>query len=221
MQFQSEVKVSCVWLFATPWTIQSVEFSRTEYWSGLPFPSPGDLPNPGIKPRSPALQADSLPAEPPGKPNSSGVSSLSLLQQIFLPQELNLGLLYCRQILYQLSYQGSPAILKATLSAAQSWRSQQLQQQWCRTTSAPCLQHWVLILMLTGLKFTVILLSETWFSCKALLQAMCWMDVVLGCRLILQWIQVHSVSICSGSQSGRTLATTGTFHINPEKSKHI
>ena len=45
-----------------------MEFSRPEYWSGYPFPSPGDLPNPGIKPRSPALQADSLPAEPPGKP---------------------------------------------------------------------------------------------------------------------------------------------------------
>ena len=44
-----------------------MEFSRPEYWSGKPFPSPGDLPNPGIKPRSPALQADSLPSEPPGK----------------------------------------------------------------------------------------------------------------------------------------------------------
>ena len=43
-------------------------FSRQEYWSGLPFPSPGDLPNPGIKPRSPALQAHSLPSESPGKP---------------------------------------------------------------------------------------------------------------------------------------------------------
>ena len=43
-------------------------FSRPEYWSGQPFPSPGDLPNPGIEPRSPALQGDSLPAEPPGKP---------------------------------------------------------------------------------------------------------------------------------------------------------
>ena len=52
---------------ATPWAIQSMEFSRPEYWSGSPFPSPGDLPNPGIKPRSPALQADSLPAEPQGK----------------------------------------------------------------------------------------------------------------------------------------------------------
>ena len=44
-----------------------MEFSREEYWSGLPFPSPGDLPNPGIEPRSPALQADSLPSEPSGK----------------------------------------------------------------------------------------------------------------------------------------------------------
>ena len=46
----------------------SMKFSRQEYWSGLPFPSPGNLPNPGIKPKSPALQADSLPSEPPGKP---------------------------------------------------------------------------------------------------------------------------------------------------------
>ena len=45
-----------------------MEFSREEYWSGLPFPSPGDLPNPGIEPGFPALQADALPSEPPGKP---------------------------------------------------------------------------------------------------------------------------------------------------------
>ena len=63
----------------TPWTIQSTEFSRLEYWSGYPFPSPGDLLNPGIEPRFPTLQADSLPAEPQGKPNT-GVDSLSLLQ---------------------------------------------------------------------------------------------------------------------------------------------
>ena len=48
-----------------------MEFSRQEYWSGLPFPSPGDLPNPGIEPRSPALQADSLPSEPLGEPISN------------------------------------------------------------------------------------------------------------------------------------------------------
>ena len=52
----------------------------------------GNLPNPGIKPRSPALQADSLPAEPQGKPKNTGVGSLSLLQQIFPTQELNPGL---------------------------------------------------------------------------------------------------------------------------------
>ena len=45
-----------------------MEFSRQEYWSGLPFPSPGDLPDLGIKPVAPALQADSLPSQPPGKP---------------------------------------------------------------------------------------------------------------------------------------------------------
>ena len=54
-----------------------MEFSRQEYWSGLPFPSPGDLPIPGIKPESPALRADSLPSEPPGKPKFSVSSPLS------------------------------------------------------------------------------------------------------------------------------------------------
>ena len=57
---------------ATPWAVAyqgplSMGFFRQEYWSGLPFPSPGDLPDPGIEPRSPALQADALPSEPPGK----------------------------------------------------------------------------------------------------------------------------------------------------------
>ena len=62
--------LSCVWLFATPWTVAyqaplSMKFSRQEYWSGLPFPPLGDLLNPGIEPRCPELQADSLPSEPP------------------------------------------------------------------------------------------------------------------------------------------------------------
>ena len=67
----SEFKLlSRVRLFVTPWIVAhqaplSMESPRQEYWSGLPFPSPGDLPNPGIEPRSPALQA----SEPPGKPN--------------------------------------------------------------------------------------------------------------------------------------------------------
>ena len=59
----------------TPWTVAyqallSMGFSRQEYWNGLPFPSPADLPDPGIKPRSPALQADALPSEGPGKPKT-------------------------------------------------------------------------------------------------------------------------------------------------------
>ena len=81
--------------------------SRPEYWSGLPFPPPGDLPNPGMEPRSPALQADSLPTEPPGKLINTGVGSLSLLQGIFATQGSNRSLVHCRWILYQLSYQGS------------------------------------------------------------------------------------------------------------------
>ena len=137
---------SHVRLFATPWTIQSLEvsraerilvwvafpfpkgssqprdrtqvslivgrflcpwgFSRQEYWSGLPCPLPGYLPNPGIKPRSPSLRADSLSAEPPGKPRNTGVGGISLLQGIFLTQESNWGLLHCRGFLYQLSHLG-------------------------------------------------------------------------------------------------------------------
>ena len=73
----SEVKsLSRVQLFATPWTVAyqaspSMGFSRQEHWSGLPFPSPGDLPDPGIEPVSPALEADALTSEPPGKPKIS------------------------------------------------------------------------------------------------------------------------------------------------------
>ena len=65
--------LSCVQLFGTPWTLAyqaspSMGFSRHEYWSGLQFPSPGDLPDPGIEPGSPTFQADALTSEPPGKP---------------------------------------------------------------------------------------------------------------------------------------------------------
>ena len=66
-----------------------MEFLRQEYWSGLPFPSPGDLPNPGIEHGSPALQADSLPSEPPGKPTiketflSIKTGQLKKYQQIY------------------------------------------------------------------------------------------------------------------------------------------
>ena len=68
-----EVAQSCLSLCepidcSPPGSSVSMGFSRQEYWSGLPFPSPGDLPNPGIEPRFPALQADALTSEPPGKP---------------------------------------------------------------------------------------------------------------------------------------------------------
>ena len=101
--------------FLTLWTAAcqpplSLEFSRQECWSGLPLPSPGDLPDPGIEPGSPTLQADSSLSEPPGKPKNTGVGSLSLLQGIFLTQESNRGLLHCRKILYQQRYQGSPML---------------------------------------------------------------------------------------------------------------
>ena len=101
--------VTChAWLFAILWTVArqaplSMGFSRQGYWSGVPFLFPGDLPNPGIEPRSPAWQADSLSAKPQGKPKNTGVGSLSLLQRIFPTQGSNLHLLYllhCRWILY-------------------------------------------------------------------------------------------------------------------------
>ena len=81
--------LSHVQLFATPWTIESMEFSRPEYRSGYPFPSPGNIPKPGIKPRSPTLQTDSLQTELQVKPKKTGMGSLSFLQWIFPTQESN------------------------------------------------------------------------------------------------------------------------------------
>ena len=108
---------SYVWFFVSLWIIASqaplsMGFSRQEYWSGLPCSPPGELPDPRIKPRSPVLQADSLPPEPPGKPKDTGVGSLSLLWENFPTQGLKPRLLHCRQILYHLSHQESPRILE-------------------------------------------------------------------------------------------------------------
>ena len=72
----------------------------------------GDLSNPGIKPRCPTLQVDSLPAEPQGKPKNTGLGSLFLVQGIFPIQESNQGLLHQRWIFYQQSYQGSPVSIQ-------------------------------------------------------------------------------------------------------------
>ena len=76
--------LSRVQLFATPWTVAyqaplSMGFSRQQFWSGLPFPSPGDLPNSGIEPESPALQADALTSEPPGKQNLPAIPITALM----------------------------------------------------------------------------------------------------------------------------------------------
>ena len=73
--------LSRVQLSVAPWNVAyqappSMGFSRQEYWSGLPLPSPGDLPDPGIEPRSPAPQADALASEPPGKPSGDGATHL-------------------------------------------------------------------------------------------------------------------------------------------------
>ena len=87
---KKEKSLSHVWLFTTPWTVAcqappSMGFSRQEYWSELPFPSPRDLPDPGIKLRSPTLQANSLPSELPGKPNKFSLN----LNQMSKVHDLN------------------------------------------------------------------------------------------------------------------------------------
>ena len=100
--------LSCVWLFATPRTIAlqaplSMEFSRQILeWVAIPFSRESSQSR--DKTQLPTLQVDSLPSEPPGKPKDTGMGSLSLLQWIFPAQDSNWGLLYCRWILYQLSY---------------------------------------------------------------------------------------------------------------------
>ena len=87
---------------AVDYTVLGILQARILEWVAFPFSRESS------QPRCPALQVDSLPVEPQGKPKNTGVGSLSLLQQIFPTQESNQGLLHCRWILYQLSYQGSP-----------------------------------------------------------------------------------------------------------------
>ena len=85
-------------LFVTPWTTRSMEFSRPEYCSGQPFPSPGDLPQPRDRPQVSHIAGRFfLLAEPQGKPKTTGGGNLSLLQQIYPTQELNWGVLHCRR----------------------------------------------------------------------------------------------------------------------------
>ena len=112
-------------------------FSRQEFWSGLSCPPSGDLLNPGIKPRYPTLQANSLLSEPPGKPKNTGVGSLFLLHGE-LPDGLNQGLLNCRWILYQLSYLGSPYSLFSSVQFSRSVLSDSLRPHESQHARPPC-----------------------------------------------------------------------------------
>ena len=123
--------LSCVRLSATPWTIAhqaslSMGFSRQEYWSGLPFPSPGDLPNPGAKPESPALQADALLSETPGKPLKwEGPSFLcTAVRDARYLSVPTLGVVLCWD-------QGKP------FSVCKSWWYVQLPHSWCGVHLCP------------------------------------------------------------------------------------
>ena len=119
---QASLSITNSWSLPKPMSIESVMPSNHLILYS-PWDSPGqntgvgslsllqgDLPNPGIEPGSPELQADSLPAKPQRKPKDTEMGSLSLLQRIFPTEESNQGLLNCRQILYHLSYQGRPHI---------------------------------------------------------------------------------------------------------------
>ena len=108
--YLSVQSLSRVRLFATPWTVAhqaplSMGFPRQEYWSGFPFPSPGHLPDTGIELGSSALEADSLPSEPPGKPvRTLEWVDISSCRGIFLTQGSNSHLqrlLHCGWILYR------------------------------------------------------------------------------------------------------------------------
>ena len=102
--------------------------ARILEWVASPFSRGSSQPK--IKPRSLTLQADSLPAEPQAKPKNTGVGSLSLLQQIFQTQKSNQGLLYCRWILYQLSYQESPTRLMGKMSDENTLRLEHIAYIW-------------------------------------------------------------------------------------------
>ena len=105
---------SCVTLCEPmDYTVHGNLQARILEWVAIPFSRESS--QPGIEPRFPTLQVDSLPAEPRRKPRNTGVCSPALLQWIFPTQELNQGLLHCRWILYHLSYQGSPEYKTSTL----------------------------------------------------------------------------------------------------------
>ena len=95
-----KVAQSCPTL-CDPWTIQSLEFSRPEYWSGWPFRSSRDLPNPGVEHRSPTLQADCLPAEPPGKSCHKYMSKVQAARKHLIHSFIHLPLHLNPQLVFQ------------------------------------------------------------------------------------------------------------------------
>ena len=135
---------SCVQLFAILWTVAcqappSMEFSRQEYWSGLPFPSPGDLPNPGIKLRSPALQADALTSEPPGKPHIIIIipylSSYTLLISLSIMDSQLLNYIYSKVIWKVIEI----SIWKENEDdSSQTWRKEWMQERMWTQWSPKC-----------------------------------------------------------------------------------
>ena len=106
------------------YTVHGILQARILEWIAFPF-SRGSSQT-GIEPRWPSLWADSLPAEPQGKPKNTGVGSPSLLQRLFLTQEPSWGLQHCRWILYQLSYEGSPNVTEGCVINSVSYCSSQL-----------------------------------------------------------------------------------------------
>ena len=139
----------------TPWTIAhqvllSMEILQTRILECVPKPFSGGLPNPGIELTSLKLQADSSLSEPSGKAKNTGVGSLSLLQGIIPTQKSNRGLLHCRQILCQLSYQESPLVRLVIIKKSTNdkcWRG-------CREKET------LLLGMKVGTFFLVLLLSH-------------------------------------------------------------
>ena len=118
---QKEVKVLVTPDSATPWTVVhhaplSMEFSRQEYWE--PLPPPGDLPDPGMEPRSPALQADSFPSEQPGKPAHCLITLyfLNFLPQMLIPNVLLIKLLLHINLDLRASFPGQPTLLQPELT---------------------------------------------------------------------------------------------------------
>ena len=151
------MSLSRVRLFVTPWTVAyqaspSMGFSRQEYWSGLPFPSLGDFPDPGIEPRSPALQADALPSELPGKSkkdlhdpdNHSGVITHLVPDILECEVKWALGSITMNKAsggdgipveLFQILKDDAVKVLHSTCQ--QTWKTQQWPQDWKRSVFIP------------------------------------------------------------------------------------